>query len=60
MAVLDWWINNPGSPAYATEPMHIWRVSEADGKPLFSVPERKDQNKLFAERIRASYQKAAK
>ena len=60
MAVLDWWINNPGSPAYATEPMHIWRVSEVDGKPLFSVPERKDQNKLFAERIRASYQKAAK
>lgn len=60
MAVLDWWINNPGSPAYATEPMHIWRISEADGKPLFSVPERKDQNKLFAERIRASYQKAAK
>ena len=60
MAVLDWWINNPGSPAYATEPMHIWRVSEADGKPQFSVPERKDQNKLFAERIRASYQKAAK
>ena len=60
MAVLDWWINNPGSPAYSTDPMHIWRVSEADGKPLFSVPERKDQNKLFAERIRASYQKAAK
>ncbi len=60
LAVLDWWINNPGSPAYATEPMHIWRISEADGKPQFSVPERKDQNKLFAERIRASYQKAAK
>ena len=60
IAVLDWWINNPGSPAYATDPMHIWRVSEADGKPQFSVPERKDQNKLFADGIRASYQKAAK
>ena len=60
IAVLDWWINNPGSPAYATEPMHIWRVSDADGKPQFSVPERKDQNKLFADGIRASYQKAAK
>ena len=60
MSVLDWWINNPGSPAYSTEPMHIWRVSESDGKPQFSVPERKDQNKLFAEGIRASYQKAAK
>ncbi len=60
IAVLDWWINNPGSPAYATDPMHIWRVSEADGKPQFSVTERKDQNKLFADGIRASYQKAAK
>ncbi len=60
ISVLDWWINNPGSPAYTTDPMHIWRVSEADGKPQFSVPERKDQNKLFADGIRASYQKAAK
>ena len=60
IAVLDWWINNPGSPAYSTDPMHIWRVSDADGKPQFSVPERKDQNKLFADGIRASYQKAAK
>ncbi len=60
IAVLDWWINNPGSPAYATEPMHIWRISDADGKPQFSVTERKDQNKLFADGIRASYQKAAK
>jgi len=60
IAVLDWWINNPGSPAYSTEPMHIWRVSEADGKPQFSVPERKDQNILFADGIRASYQKSAK
>lgn len=60
IAVLDWWINNPGSPAYTTDPMHIWRVSDADGKPQFSVPERKDQNKLFADGIRASYQKAAK
>ena len=60
MAVLDWWINNPGSPAYSTDPMHIWRVSPEDGKPQFSVPERKDQNKLFADGIRASYQKAAK
>ena len=60
MAVLDWWINNPGSPAYTTDPMHIWRVSDSDGKPQFSVPERKDQNKLFADGIRASYQKAAK
>lgn len=60
MAVLDWYINNPGSPAYAVDPMHIWRISESDGKPQFSVPERRDQNKLFAEAIRANYKKDAK
>jgi len=60
IAVLDWWINNPDSPAYATNPMHIWRVSESDGKPVFSIPVRNDQNKLFADAIKASYQKAAK
>ena len=60
ISVLDWWINNPDSPAHTSNPMHIWRVSEKDGKPSFSVPERTDQNKLFADEIRASYQKAAK
>ena len=60
IAVLDWFINNPESPAYSTDPMHIWRVSDTDGKPLFSVPLRTDQNKLFADAIRASYQKSAK
>lgn len=56
LAVLDWWINNPDSPAYATSPMNIYRISEEDGKPVFSVPERNDQNKLFAEAIKAAYQ----
>ena len=60
MSVLDWFLNNPDSPAYTTDPMHIWRISEADGKPVFSVPLRNDQNKLFANAIKASYQKAAK
>lgn len=60
IAVLDWYLNNPDSPAYGTDPMHIYRVSETDGKPQFSVTERTDQNKLFAEAIRASYQKSAK
>jgi len=59
IAVLDWWINNPGSPAYSTNPMHIYRVSPDDGKPQFSVTERTDQNKQFANAIRASYQKSA-
>ncbi len=60
IAVLDWYINNPDSPAYSSDPMHIWRVSPEDGKPVFSVPVRNDQNKLFADAIKASYQKAAK
>ncbi len=60
IAVLDWYLNNPDSPAYTSDPMHIWRVSPDDGKPVFSVPLRSDQNKLFADEIKASYQKAAK
>lgn len=55
MAVLDWWINNEESPAYAVSPRHIYRISEEDGKPKFSVPERTDQNKLFAEQIKAAF-----
>lgn len=59
MAVLDWWINNPGSPAYTTDPMHIYRISPSDGKPLFSVPTRSDQNALFVEAVKANYKKSA-
>ena len=59
MSVLDWWINNPDSPAHTTDPMHIYRVSESDGKPQFGVDERTDQNKLFADEMRALYKKAA-
>ncbi len=60
VAVLDWWINNPDSPAYTTDPMHIYRVSPADGKPQFTAPLRDDQKKLFADSVRASYQQKAK
>ncbi|MCQ2589744.1 MAG: hypothetical protein MJ179_04895 [Treponema sp.] len=60
VAVLDWWINNAGSPAYTTDPMNIYRISENDGKPLFSVPERSDQNKLFVDSVKANYQRQAK
>lgn len=59
ISVLDWYINNPESPAYTTDPFHIYRVSPADGKPQFSVEERNDQNKLFADAIKASYQRKA-
>ncbi len=57
LSVLDWWVNNPESPAYTTSSKHIYRINSEDGKPQFSVPERKDQNKLFADQIRASFQK---
>lgn len=57
ISVLDWWINNPESPAYMTSPRHIYRISAEDGKPQFSVQERNDQNKLFADEIRAAYQR---
>lgn len=59
VSVLDWWMNNPDSPAYTTDPMDIFRVSREDGKPQFSVPERSDQNKLFADSIKAAYMKKA-
>ena len=56
ISVLDWWINNPDSPAYTTSPRHIYRISEVDGRPKFSVPERTDQNHLFVEQIKAAMQ----
>lgn len=60
VAVLDWFINNPESPAYTSDPMHIYRISEADGKPQFSAELRNDQNKLFIDSVKANYQKQAK
>lgn len=53
VSVLDWWINNPESPAYSADPSSIYRVSEKDGGPAFSVPLRTDQNTLFAESVKA-------
>jgi hypothetical protein len=59
MAVLDWWINDQGSPAYQANPMKIYRVSAKDGGPLFSVPLRDDQKKLFAENVQTIARKRA-
>ncbi|MBP5284245.1 MAG: hypothetical protein J6Y93_06235, partial [Treponema sp.] len=52
VSVLDWWVNNPESPAYSTDPTKIYRINEKDGGPSFSVPVRNDQNKLFTESIK--------
>lgn len=57
LSVLDWFTNNTKSPAYANELSEVYRVSAEDGKPLFSVEERHDQNKLFADSIRKAFKK---
>lgn len=53
VSVLDWWVNNPGSPAYITDTSEIYRIDK-DGGPGFSAPERSDQNKLFADAVKAA------
>ena len=58
IAVLDWWVNNPQSPAYSTDSTKIYRINQEDGAPAFSVPTRTDQNKLFAERVKANIEKS--
>ena len=52
VSVLDWWINNPSSQAYDANSSKLYRISEEDGGPLFSVQERSDQNQLFAEGVK--------
>ena len=52
MSVLDWWVNNASSPANTSDPMELYRVSDKDGSPEFSVPQRSDQNQLFAEAMK--------
>lgn len=57
VSVLDWWVNNPTSPAYITDTSEIYRIDK-DGGPGFSAPERSDQNKLFADAVKAAAAKA--
>ena len=54
ISVLDWWISNPASPAYTADPNNIYRISQKDGAPEFSVPIREDQNQLFADNLKKS------
>ena len=53
ISVLDWWVNNPNSPAYVTDTTEVYRIDK-DGGPGFSAPERTDQNKLFADAVKAA------
>ncbi|MCQ2248493.1 MAG: hypothetical protein MJZ50_05720 [Treponema sp.] len=52
ISVLDWWVNNRASPAYASSSEQLYRISEKDGAPLFSVKTRTDQNQLFADGVK--------
>lgn len=55
VSVLDWWINNKESPAYANcSSKRLYRISDKDGAPVFSVPLRNDQNRLFSQSVKAS------
>lgn len=58
VSVLDWWVNNHESPAYSSDTKKLYRISEKDGGPAFSVPVRSDQNKLFAANIKAAAAKS--
>ena len=57
VSVLDWWINNQQSPAYTCDWRKFYRINEADGSLEFSVPERTDQNQLFADGIKKAMAK---
>lgn len=57
MTVLDWWINDETSPAYAMDSSKTYRINEDDGAPAFSVPLRSDQNKLFTERVKQTIER---
>ena len=52
MSVLDWWVNNAASPANTSDPSEVYRTSDKDGAPEFSVPQRSDQNQLFADGVK--------
>lgn len=54
-SVLNWWINCKTSPAYSGAKVPVCRISPDDGRPVFSIPERDDQNLLFARSIKAHH-----
>lgn len=58
-SVLDWWINCKTSPAYNGSNVPVCRISPDDGRPVFSIPERKDQNLLFARSLKTQGAKPA-
>ena len=57
IAVLEWWLNDKTSPAYSYGDSKLYRVSEADGAPEFSVPLMQNQNELFMESLKSAIAK---
>ena len=52
VAVLDWWMNNPSSPAYSINPNNnIYRMDEK-GAVGYAGEVRKDQNRLFMQAVK--------
>ena len=53
VSVLHWWISDKNSPAYSNSDIPPCRMAD-DGSPIFSVPERTDQNALFVHSLKAA------
>ncbi len=51
IAVLDWWVNDKNSPAYAQDATVLYRM-DAAGKPSFNVDVVKNVNELFADSMK--------
>ncbi len=56
LSVLDWWINDPYSPAYKIQSESIYRTVEAGGTiPAFGVTPRTDTDEIFKRHLRKSF-----
>jgi len=51
LSVLDWWLNDPNSPAYAKNASCPFR-KDIDGHPLFNTPTLNNVDVLFARNLR--------
>ena len=52
LSVLDWWINDPNSPAYTKSASCPFR-KDVDGHPVFTTPVMSNVDSLFAKHIRS-------
>ena len=53
LLVLDWWINDRESPAYARAPDYLYRVNDQEKSvPVFSVKSRTDVETIFLKHLK--------